>query len=165
MGVNDRAKTAAVAETRAGRSKAKAFVLWREVMMAYLSPAVMAGIGGLLTADKGLQIGALTTIGGTSALVALLLGLWLLAKGGEDGWITRTPQLMVIVIMVLAGAAAGLSAAWTVSWLADRLGMRQQMGWIDRIWFDFPMSAAIASALITGRWRVAIVSKNRQRRR
>lgn len=42
---------------RAARSARKAFVLWQEVCMAYVSPTVMASIGGLITADKNLQIG------------------------------------------------------------------------------------------------------------
>lgn len=63
-------------------SKKKTFVLWREVVMAYAAPAIMAGIGGLVSANRGLQIGALTTIGGASALMALMIGLCCAAGWG-----------------------------------------------------------------------------------
>lgn len=36
-------------------SKKKTFVLWREVVMAYAAPAIMAGIGGLVAADRGFK--------------------------------------------------------------------------------------------------------------
>ncbi|MEU2632479.1 hypothetical protein ABZ641_36665, partial [Kitasatospora sp. NPDC007106] len=50
------------------------FVLWREVLAAYAMPAVTAGIGGAVTRQPHLVAAALTTIGGTSALVAAALG-------------------------------------------------------------------------------------------
>lgn len=69
-------------------SRKKPFALWREVVMAYAAPAIMAGIGGLVTSDRGLQIGALTTIGGASALMALIIGLccaaeWAICDGSQ----------------------------------------------------------------------------------
>lgn len=62
-------QTEDVYSIKAVGSKKKTFVLWREVVMVYAAPAIMAGIGGLVTVDRGLQIAALTTIGGASTLI------------------------------------------------------------------------------------------------
>ncbi|MFD2115812.1 hypothetical protein ACFSTH_11385 [Paenibacillus yanchengensis] len=71
-----------VYDVKAASSKKKTFVLWREVVMAYAASAIMAGIGGLVIADRGLQIGALATIGGASVLIAfddwLFWNVWLI---------------------------------------------------------------------------------------
>ncbi|MEV6209363.1 hypothetical protein [Kitasatospora sp. NPDC051914] len=50
------------------------FALWREVLAAYAMPAVTAGLGGAVTRQPHLVAAALTTIGGTSALVTAALG-------------------------------------------------------------------------------------------
>ncbi|RNB89888.1 hypothetical protein EDM56_12070 [Brevibacillus fluminis] len=138
----------------AKRPAAKPFVLWREVAMAYVSPAVMAGIGGLITANRDLQIGALTTIGGASALVALLIGLWLQNNGRRIPWLVSTNRFAVVGAFMLIGIVVGLSAAWVASLLLWMSLAADQLHWFDRIWLDFPMSAAIASTLIAWRWRL-----------
>ncbi|GED69226.1 hypothetical protein BRE01_29280 [Brevibacillus reuszeri] len=140
---------------RASRSQAKNFVLGREVLMAYISPAIMAGIGGLITADRNLQIGALTTIGGTSALVALLLGLWLQSRGRQYRWIMQKPHLAVVGMFALAGVSIGLIAAWTTTSLVNQFYPNHQFALLSRVWTDFPLSATIASTLIAWRWRLA----------
>ncbi|NEW05812.1 hypothetical protein GK047_07240 [Paenibacillus sp. SYP-B3998] len=139
-------------------SKAKSFVLWREVVMAYAAPAIMAGIGGLVTADKGLQLGALTTIGGTSALVALMLGLWLQSRGGRNQWIIGTPHLGVVAMFALAGAWFGLFAAWVTSDLLGDMISINHLAWVGRVWIDFPLSGFIASTIVTWRWRLAVTT-------
>jgi len=149
-------KTVTNYDTNAAYPKAKAFVLWREVVMAYAAPAIMAGIGGLVTADKGLQFGALTTIGGTSALVALLLGLWLRIRGVRKKWIIRAPHLIVVAIFALASTSFGLLAAWFTSDYLDFIIPINHMGWVSRVWIDFPLSAWIASIIVTWRWRLSV---------
>ncbi|WP_371318194.1 hypothetical protein [Paenibacillus elgii] len=134
-------------------SRAKSFVLWREVAMAYISPAVMAGIGGLVTADKGLQIAALTTIGGASALIAWMLGLWLRSAGGKNRWIAGGNRLIVTGTFTLGGIAFGLLAAWATAYLFGILRPFDPAAWVDRVWLDFPMSGAIASTIMIWRWR------------
>lgn len=134
-------------------SNIKPFVLWREVLMAYVAPAIMAGIGGLITADKGLQIGALTTIGGTSAIVAWMFGLWLRSRGIHNRWIIGANHLVVVGIFTLIGTMFGLFAAWSASCL---LGPFNHFIWFDRVWIDFPLSAMIASTIITWRWRLNV---------
>ncbi|MCP1310207.1 hypothetical protein [Paenibacillus tyrfis] len=140
-------------------SGASHFVLWREVVMAYASPAVMAGIGGLVTADKGLQIAALTTIGGASALIAWMLGLWLRSAGGRNRWIASANRVVVTGAFALGGAALGLLAAWATIYLFGIVRPFDHAAWLDRVWFDFPLSGTIASTIITWRWRLAVRKK------
>ncbi|MCM3144934.1 hypothetical protein [Brevibacillus sp. MER 51] len=136
------------------RNPAKSgFVLWREVIMAYLSPAIMASIGGWITADNRLQIGALTTIGGTSAFIAALLGRWLQSRGVHKSWVTRTPHFALVAVMGMTMAVIGLLAAWLTTELLVIFAPSEALAWLGRVWIDFPLSAIIASTLITWRWR------------
>ncbi|WP_339203145.1 hypothetical protein MHH56_18855 [Paenibacillus sp. FSL K6-3182] len=137
----------------------KGFVLWREVLMAYVSPAVMAGIGGLITGDKSLQIAALTTIGGTSALIAWLLGLWLRKRGRSKRWVVGPPRLLVVVMFAIICASLGFYAAWVTNKVPDTVRLSDYSIWFDRIWIDFPLSGTIASTIITWRWR-KVLEKN-----
>ncbi|BAU26048.1 hypothetical protein DFP93_12028 [Aneurinibacillus soli] len=148
-----------ICDVKAAGSNSKNFVLWREVVTAYAAPAIMAGIGGLITADKGLQIGALTTIGGSSALVAWMIGLWLRSRGGHKQWITSAPRLIVVGMFALTGALFGLFAAWVTSGLLEIFNPSNHLAWFSRVWTDFPLSATIASTTVTWRWRLT-VTKN-----
>ncbi|OPA80653.1 hypothetical protein BVG16_07555 [Paenibacillus selenitireducens] len=141
---------------RSVRSGTKTFVLLREVLMAYVSPAVMAGIGGLVTADKILQFRALTTIGGTSALFALLIGLWLRAKGKQKYWLVRSPQWVVIGLFALGGSMLGLLSAFVTTSIFEIAKLTDFLAWSGHIWIDFPLSATIASTIISWRWRASI---------
>ncbi|MGO4272372.1 hypothetical protein AB4Z22_21445 [Paenibacillus sp. TAF58] len=149
-------KTGSIIDIKAVGSNAKTFVLWREVVMAYVSPATMAGIGGLVTADKGLQIAALSTIGGTSALIALMLGLWLRTRGSRKRWIVGAPYFVVVGLFALMGAMFGLSAAWVTSDLMGIIIPIDNLAWVDRVWIDFPLSGVIASTIVTWRWRLTV---------
>ncbi|MCU6707916.1 hypothetical protein M6D81_04250 [Paenibacillus sp. J5C_2022] len=142
-------------------SKEKGFVLWREVLMAYVSPAVMAGIGGLITGDRSLQFAALTTIGGTSALIAWLLGLWLRKRGRSKRWVVRPPRLLVVVMFVIICASLGFYAAWVTNNVLDMIGFSDYSLWFDRVWIEFPLSATIASMSTTWRWRKAFEKNNK----
>ncbi|WP_309146620.1 hypothetical protein [Aneurinibacillus soli] len=51
--MNYQNNTEGICDAKATGSDAKNFVLWREVVMAYAAPAIMASIGGLVTADRG----------------------------------------------------------------------------------------------------------------
>ncbi|GFZ77755.1 hypothetical protein GCM10008018_24240 [Paenibacillus marchantiophytorum] len=152
-------------EIKSGGSGAKGFVLWREILMAYVSPAIMAGIGGLVTADKGLQLGALTTIGGTSALVAWMLGLWLRSRGVHKRWISGAPHLVVVGLFALMGAMFGLFAAWATSGLLEIMIPSNDLAWVGRVWIDFPLSGFIASTIVIWRWRLAVTTNFSSKRR
>ncbi|WP_051286733.1 hypothetical protein [Paenibacillus taiwanensis] len=128
------------------------FVLWREVMMAYAAPAIMAGIGGVITGDKGLQIGALSSIGGMSACTALLVGLWLQSRGIHKRWLIKAPQVAVVGAIACLGTAFGLIAAEAASWLHDLWWPHSYMMWFSRIGIDFPLSTTIACVSVSWRW-------------
>ncbi|MGD8190707.1 hypothetical protein ACQCN2_12075 [Brevibacillus ginsengisoli] len=152
-------KTERVFVINAAGSSAKTFVLWPEVVMSYVSPAIMAGIGGLITADRNLQIAALTTIGGSSALVAWMLGLWLRSRGRRKRWLIATPHLVVVGMFALAGVLLGLLAAWMTSGLVDIIDPAHHLSWVDRVWTDFPLSATIACTMVTWHWRQTVTTK------
>ncbi|WP_179085878.1 hypothetical protein, partial [Paenibacillus odorifer] len=118
---------------KAAGPKKKTFVLWREVVMAYTAPAIMAGIGGLVTADRGLQIAALTTIGGASALMALMIGLLLRSRVGHLGWVIGAPHLVVVGVFALAGSSFGLFAAWATSGLLEIMIPSNDLAWVGRV--------------------------------
>nr|WP_152380544.1 hypothetical protein [Paenibacillus brasilensis] len=159
-------QTDGVYEIKSADSGTKTFVLWREVVMAYASPAIMAGIGGLVTADKGLQIGALTTIGGASAFLALMLGLWLRGRGVHNRrWIIGAPHLVVVGMLALMGATFGLFAAWATSGLLEIMIPSNHLAWVSRVWIDFPLSGFIASTIVTWRWRLAVTTNFSSKRR
>jgi hypothetical protein len=150
---------------KAAGSKKKTFVLWREVVMAYTAPAIMAGIGGLVTADRGLQIGALTTIGGASALMALMIGLLLRSRVGLIRWIICAPHLVVVGVFALAGSSFGLYAAWVTSGLLEFMIPSNHLAWVSRVWIDFPLSGFIASTIVTWRWRLTVTTNFSSKRR
>ncbi|OMD86566.1 MULTISPECIES: hypothetical protein [Paenibacillus] len=146
-------------------SKKKTFVLWREVVMAYAAPAIMAGIGGLVTVDSGLQIAALTTIGGASALMALMIGLLLRSRVGHLRWVIGAPHLVVVGVFAMAGSTFGLYAAWVTSVFVEFMIPSNHLAWVNRVWIDFPLSGFIASTIVTWRWRLAVTTNFSSKRR
>ncbi len=149
-------KTEDVNDNKGAGCDSKLFVLWREVVMAYVAPATMAGIGGLVTGDRGLQIAALTTIGGTSALAVCMLGLWLRRRGVHKRWIISADRFVVVGLFVLAGASLGVLSAWVTLCLLGVVWPNDHLAWFNRVWFDFPLSATIASTIITWRWHNSV---------
>jgi len=149
----------------AAGSKKKTFVLWREVVMAYVAPAIMASVGGLVTADRGLQIGALTTIGGASALMALIMGLLLRSRLGHIRWVIGAPHLVVVGVFAWVGSSFGLCAAWVTSVLLEIRFPSNHLAWVGRVWIDFPLSGFIASTIVTWRWRSVVTTNLSSKRR
>lgn len=139
--------------SRSARKKAKPFVLWQEVMTSYASPAIMASIGAWMTKDSDLQIAALTTIGGTSALVAWLLGSWLRERGAGKRWMIRTNRVVMVLLFAVFGVGTGLLGAILTTGLLEFIPSFDQRVWFDRVWFDFPISATLASTIMIWRWR------------
>jgi hypothetical protein len=140
---------------RSAQPRQKPFVLWRELIPAYLSPAIMASIGGIITADKVLQLRALTTIGGASLLMALWIGLWLRKRGSRTRWVVKTPRVIVVGCFALAGAMLGLMASWGISNVLHIVNPSLSWTWLDHIGFDFPLSGALACTIMTWRWRAS----------
>ncbi|MFF2556535.1 hypothetical protein ACFVUS_36395 [Nocardia sp. NPDC058058] len=118
------------------------FVLWREVLVAYLAPALSAGIGGLLTGNQDLLLAAFTSIAGVSAVVAALIGMWL--RRNEYHPRPTTPRLAAVA----ATAAGAATIAAVFAWLATHYLPALP----DRIRIDFPIAAALAATITTWRW-------------
>ncbi|MCF2527142.1 hypothetical protein [Yinghuangia soli] len=129
------------------------FVLWREAAIAYLAPALSAGAAGLATGQTGLAIAAVTSIAGTSGLVAAVVGRWLERGGRPRRWTLATPTpalaaLLAAVAAILAGAVGWFAGAW----LPAHAGA-PDAAWLTRLRIDLPLSAVLATVIITSRWR------------
>lgn len=148
-----------------GRSSARGsgpppFTLWREVLVAYLAPALTAGAGGVATGQRDLTIAACTSIAGTSAIVAALVGARLRRRGARRTWLTTTPRLVPTVVLATAVATlAGLVGWFVAGYVPERI-IPHHGSWPDRLRLDLPISAALATTIITWRWRGA--SKQRR---
>ncbi|MGV9266201.1 hypothetical protein ACWDRR_16235 [Kitasatospora sp. NPDC003701] len=140
---------------RAGRGRAasRPFILWREVLTAYAAPALMAGTAGIVTGQRDLTVAACTSIAGTSAVVAFLVGAWLRHGGQPRRWTTAVPRvaLTALLLVIAVGAAAGLG--WfAAQWLPAHTPIPTRP-WLDRLRIDLPVSAALATTIVTLRWR------------
>ncbi|OKI19901.1 hypothetical protein [Streptomyces sp. CB03911] len=145
--------TATKDSTRPSRAAARPFTLWREVLTAYAAPALTAGTAGVVTGQADLTLAACTSIAGTSAVVALLVGTWLHRGGRPRRWTTTLPRVALTALLVIAttGAAAGLG--WfTAHWLPAHSPL-PTAPWLQRLRIDLPVSAALATTIITLRWR------------
>ncbi|MFI8449139.1 hypothetical protein [Streptomyces erythrochromogenes] len=143
---------------RAGRSRAmpRPFALWREVLTAYAAPALTAGAAAVATGQRDLALAAVTSIAGTSAAVAFLVGAWLRNGGRPRRWTTDLPKLVVAVVLVVAATAAAALLGWCAArWLPGHtlapVGVRP-----ERLRIDLPLSAALATAVVTLRWRSTV---------
>lgn len=129
----------------------KPSVLWRDIIIAYAAPAMMAGIGGVVIGDQTLFIAAFTSIGGTSAVTAWIIGRWLHDWGLYAQWLNRSHLLVIATIFAILGLAIGLLTACVVTELS-RYAFSQELAWMDRVWVDFPLSVTIACTTTACRW-------------
>ncbi|MFC9660038.1 hypothetical protein ACFVJ5_07345 [Nocardia sp. NPDC127606] len=140
-------------DTAAVPSAARPFTLWREVLVAYLAPAVMAGAGGVAGGQAELTVAAWTSIAGTSAVVALLIGAWLQRRRGPRPWTTALPRaVLAALVSVGAAGAAGLVGWFAAGWLPTHTGVPDTL-WLSRLRLDLPISAALAAGIVSWRWR------------
>ncbi|MEU9040722.1 MULTISPECIES: hypothetical protein [unclassified Kitasatospora] len=128
------------------------FVLWREVLAAYAMPAVMAGLGGAATRQQPLVVAALTTIGGTSALVAAVLGA-VLRRRPVRARPARTPRALAAAVLGLVAAALGLAVGLAAARWLPHVPILADSSWPHRLPVDLPVSSAIAATITTWRWR------------
>ncbi|MEU7607490.1 hypothetical protein [Streptomyces sp. NPDC041003] len=142
---------------RTGRSRGtpRPFVLWREVLTAYAAPALMAGTAGVATGQRDLAVAACTSIAGTSALVAFLVGAWLRRGGRPRRWTLALPRAAVTgVLLVAATGAAALLGWFAAQWLPAHT-LVPATARLERLRIDLPVSAALATTIVTLRWRNA----------
>ncbi|WP_052390748.1 hypothetical protein [Streptomyces sp. NRRL B-24484] len=139
------------------------FVLWREVLAAYAMPAVTAGLGGAVTGQPQLVAAALTTIGGTSALVAAALGATLRRRPVRTRP-ARAPRAAAAAALGLAAAALGLAVGLAAAHWLPHLPALADSPWPRRLPVDLPVSSAIAATITTWRWRGTRPTRAPQRR-
>lgn len=131
------------------------FTLWREVVVAYVAPTLIAGVGGLITRQASVMVSAVTSIGISSAVVAALIGAWLQRRGLRHTWLRSGPRHVAIARVASAAVLLGGLAGWFVNVGASAWLGAHQWPWPDDLGVDLPVSAAIAATIITWRWRGA----------
>ncbi|WUO86314.1 hypothetical protein OG386_04470 [Streptomyces sp. NBC_00273] len=129
------------------------FTLWREVLTAYAAPALTAGAAGVVTGQRELAVAACTSIAGTSAVVAFLVGTWLRHGGRPRRWTLTAPRGVLTAVLVITAVAAAALLGWsTARWLPAHTPF-PATGWLERLRVDLPVSAALATTIVTLRWR------------
>jgi hypothetical protein len=131
------------------------FTLWREVVMAYVAPTLIAGVAGLVSGQASLLVSACTSIGISSAVVATLIGAWLQRSGLSHAWLRSGPLLVTIARVAIGAVLLGGLAGWLVNVGASAWLGAHQWPWPDDLGVNLPVSAAIAATMITWRWRGA----------
>ncbi|MEU4952920.1 hypothetical protein ACFYN3_33170 [Streptomyces lavendulae] len=140
---------------RAASRQARPFTLWREVLTAYAAPALTAGTAGVLTGQRDLAVAACTSIAGTSAVVAFLVGAWLRRGGRPRPRVSALPRVVLTVALVIAAAGSAALLGWfAVPWLPAHTPVPAGP-WLERLRIDLPLSAALATTIVTLRWRAA----------
>ncbi|WP_431683685.1 hypothetical protein [Kitasatospora sp. KL5] len=137
------------------------FVLWREVLVAYAMPAVTAGLGGAVTRQPHLVTAALTTIGGTSALVAAALGA---LRRRPVRTRARMPRSLAAATLGLATAALGLAVGLAAARWLPQVPALADSPWPQRLPIDLPVSSAIAATITTWRRRGSRPTRTPERR-
>lgn len=142
--------------TGPSRATARPFTLWREVLTAYAAPAVTAGGAGAVTGQADLTRAACTSIAGTSAVVAFLVGAWLQHGGRPRRWTTALPRVVLTVVLVIAVAGVAAGVGWfAAEWLPAHTSLHA-VPWLRRLRIDLPVSAVLATTIVTLRWRSTI---------
>ncbi|WP_371484139.1 hypothetical protein [Kitasatospora sp. NBC_00315] len=138
---------------RAGSRPSRPFTLWREVLTAYAAPALMAGTAGVVTGQRDLAVAACSSIAGTSAVVAFLVGTWLRHGGQPRRWTTTTPRVALTAALVITAAGVAALLGWfTAQWLPAHTPIPASP-WLERLRIDLPVSTALATTIVTLRWR------------
>ncbi|MFF3015733.1 hypothetical protein [Streptomyces sp. NPDC057939] len=131
------------------------FVLWREVLTAYAAPALTAGAAGVVTGQRDLIVAACTSIAGTSAVVAFLIGNWLRRGGRPRRWTTTVPRGVLTSALVIATVGTAAVLGWfTAQWVPAHVPVAAAP-WLERLRVDLPVSAALATTIVTLRWRAS----------
>lgn len=143
---------------RSSGRPSRPFTLWREVLIAYLAPALSAGTAGILAGQQDLAVAACTSIAGTSAVVAFLVGAWLRHGGRPRRWTATMPRvaLTAVLALIVVGAAA-LTGWFAAQWLPAHTPV-PAAAWLERLRIDLPVSAALATTIVTLRWRSTIAA-------
>ncbi|MGW1774835.1 hypothetical protein [Streptomyces sp. NPDC002104] len=123
------------------------------MLTAYAAPALMAGTAGLVNGQRDLAVAACTSIAGTSAVVAFLVGVWLRRGGRPRRWTLAVPRPVLTAALVLTATGAAALLGWfTAQWIPAHTPV-PATPWLRRLRIDLPVSAALATTIVTLRWR------------
>ena len=142
-------------KTRETTPSTARFTLWREILIAYVAPTLIAGVAGLASRQANLVVSACTSIGISSAVVAALIGAWLQRRGRHHAWLRAGPRLVAVASVASGAALLGSLTGWLVNVGASAWLGAHQWPWPDNLGINLPVSAAIAATMITWRWRGA----------
>jgi hypothetical protein len=113
----------------------------------------MAGTAGVVTGQRDLTVAACTSIAGTSAVVAFLVGAWLRHGGRPRRWTVAIPHVALTAALVITTAGTAALLGWlTGQWLPAHTPALTAP-WLERLRIDLPVSAALATTIVTLRWR------------
>ncbi|MFF8261508.1 hypothetical protein [Streptomyces virginiae] len=85
------------------------------------------------------------------------------ARGALDGeqprrWTTALPKAAVTTVLVVAMAGAAALLGWFAAhWLPAHTGLPATAR-LERLRIDLPLSAALATTIVTLRWRSAVAA-------
>ncbi|MFK0237538.1 hypothetical protein [Streptomyces vinaceus] len=128
------------------------------MLTAYAAPALMAGTAGVVTGQQDLAVAACTSNAGTSALVAFLVGTWLRHGGQPRRWTSTMPRVALTAALAITTAGAAALLGWfTAQWLPAHSPI-PATPWLERLRVDLPLSAALATTIVTLRWRSTITA-------
>jgi hypothetical protein len=120
----------------------------------------MAGTAGAVTGQQDLAVAACTTIAGTSAVTAFLVGTWLRHGGQPRRWTTTTPRIALTTALVITAAGTAAVLGWfTTQWLPAHTPL-PATPWLERLPIDLPVSAALATTIVTLRWRTTTTTSS-----
>ncbi|MFD5463936.1 hypothetical protein ACFWIQ_14125 [Kitasatospora sp. NPDC127059] len=142
--------------TGPGPAAAPQFTLWREVLTAYAAPALTAGAAGVVTGQADLTVAACTSIAGTSAVMAFLVGTWLRHGGQPRRWTTTLPRLVLTALLVIVTAGAAAALGWFAAEWLPAVTPVHAAPWLRRLRIDLPVSAVLATTVVTLRWRAGV---------
>ncbi|WP_405526530.1 hypothetical protein [Streptomyces avidinii] len=123
------------------------------MLTAYAAPALTAGAAGVVTGQQDLVVAACTSIAGTSAVVAFLVGTWLRHGGQPRRWTITAPRGVLTAALVITAVGTAALLGWFAGqWIPAHTAV-PATPWLERLRIDLPVSAALATTIVTLRWR------------
>ncbi len=137
----------------ADRRGARPFILWREVLVAYLAPCADGGCGRSRIRPIGPHDGGIYVHRGHVGSGGVADRLLAAASRESRPWTTALPRIMVAAILAVGAAViAGLVGWFASRWLPAHTSV-VDTAWLARLQLDLPISAAVAAVIVSWRWR------------
>ncbi|MFD0568040.1 hypothetical protein ACFQ0T_00465 [Kitasatospora gansuensis] len=113
----------------------------------------------MVTGQRDLTVAACTSIAGASAVVAFLVGAWLRRGAVPRRWTVAVPRAVLTAVLAVAATGAAALLGWfAAQWLPAHTPL-PAAAWLERLRIDLPLSAALATTVVTLRWRSTITAR------